>query len=244
MGIDSGVGLLDKRNFDKKPKPLPDQVVQDAADLNFERATKMFDDASGTIYQLHTDIERIPVVGKMDFEMFYERDTEASTEAFSFIYVNAKTDERTAKFTIDRTSPTHFSLVHRLVEPEQRGQGIGSKLLRRVENFLQQLADHLQETVTLDIQIAQRNVMSWAVDNSYEPNSPADEELVAEIFEHPDHFQFQSLGQDAEFQDAYIREDYVFRQETTERNSKTAIRVPFVKRFDPKNVKNLQKPEY
>lgn len=244
MGIDSNIGLLDARNFNKKPKPLPDQVIQDAADLNFDRSTLLYDDKDGKIYQLYSGVERIPVVGKMDFEMFYEYDAEALTEAFSFVYVNEKTDERSAKFSIDRISSTHFSLVHRLVEPEQRGQGIGSKLLKRVENFLQQMADHLQKTITLDIQIAQRSVMSWAVDNDYEPDNDADGDLVTEIFEHPDHFQFQSLGQDAEFQDKYMREDYVFRPETTERNSKTAVRIPFIKRFEPKNEQHLQKPEY
>lgn len=244
MGIDSSIGLLDTRTFDKKPKQLPDQVIQDAADLNFERAALLYDDKEGKIYQLHADVERIPIIGKMDFVMFYQYDNERSLQSFSFLYADSKTDERTARFTIDRISPTHFSLVHRLVEPEQRGQGIGSKLLRRVENFLQQLADHLQETVTLDIQIAQRNVMAWAVNNSYEPDNLTDEELVAEIFEHPEHFQFQSLGHDTEFQDDYMREDYVFRPETTERNSKTAVRVPFIKKFEPKNGENLQKLEY
>lgn len=244
MGIDSNIGLLDARNFNKKPKPLPDQVIQDAADLNFDRSTLLYDDKEGKIYQLHADVERIPVVGKMDFAIFYQYDSEHSLQSFSFLYADSKTDERTARFTIDRVSPTHFSLVHRLVEPEQRGQGIGSKLLRRVENFLQQLADHLQKTITLDIQIAQRSVMSWAVDNDYEPDNDADGDLVTEIFEHPDRFQFQLLGQDAEFQDKYMREDYVFRPETTERNSKTAVRIPFIKRFEPKKAQHLQKPEY
>ncbi len=244
MGIDSGVGFLDKHNLDKKPKPIPDQVVHDAADLNFERSNLLYDDKDGKVYQLHTGVERIPAVGKMDFEMFYEYDAERDVKSFSFMYLDATSDERMAKFTIDRISSTHFSLVHRLVEPEQRGKGIGSRLLQRIENFLQQLTDYLNEQITLDIQIAQRNVMSWALDNGYEPNIPSDAELVAEIFDHPDHFQFQALGNDAEFQDVYMREDYVFRPDTIKRNSKTAVRIPFIKTFEPKITENLQKPEY
>lgn len=231
MTIDVRPPLAERSGSYSRASILPDEVIEQAVTLDMSDSTVVYDDADGKISEIHFRREHIPKVGQADLGIYYVEDKEHGGQSFSFMYSDPHEDQRIATFTARRITATHFSLTHRLVEPDYRDRGVGSRLLKHVEQFMTQMAEQLDESITLDIQIAQRGVMEWAMKNGYEPIHSSDQDLVLEIFEHPEHFEIQSLGQDAEFKDNYVREEYIFRPETKERNSKTAIRIPFVKIF-------------
>lgn len=71
----------------------------------------------------------------------------------------------------DEPNDTDFRLSHRFIAPEYRGQikGLGTMMLKAMEDFAQEYVNQTGEGKNFDIYAAQLDVLSWLDANGYKP---------------------------------------------------------------------------
>ncbi|MDA1038165.1 MAG: hypothetical protein O2877_00575 [bacterium] len=127
-----------------------------------------------------------------------------------------------------------FGLEHRYVQPKQRNKsGLGTRLLKSAEEWVQQVANASQQDQTIMLQTGQLSVLDWLNKQGYSATERF-ADLMKEIEEHPEHFFEAEVILSKESSDQGIVKDlYLFRNGEEGRYMEDAIRLTFAKTFKP-----------
>ncbi len=126
----------------------------------------------------------------------------------------------------------HYRLSHRFVPESLRGQGIGQQLLRQAEHTLQAIATRRKQSIQIELQLGQRDVLDWFSKRGYSALDDRSRDLVSEVKEHPDHFVFDDIVPKDE-QDIKGRKNGIFRPETKGRTIDDTQRINLGKMIEP-----------
>jgi len=150
-------------------------------------------DGEGTTYPMTEEMLAVPSLGKCVFKLQYRKFHRAQPDGvegdliFSYNVRQSQRDARAAEMTFRFKDHTRFDLVHRIVEPGLRGDGIGTDILKTAETWFADLARKQNIDVTLELTTHQPRVMNWIAENGYTPKQDH-AETYREILEHPEHF--------------------------------------------------------
>ena len=162
--------------------PIPDEVV-----------SSFIDDALGPkgaerVYTRYYErSEQLPgIVGDSKLVLVYEKNSGSAT--LSFNYVNVPPGEQGEKYVasmiLDVANPRAFKLPHRKVDA-QRGQGLGTTLLRQAENWIEQVAARRKHPISLSVETSQYDVIKWLTKLGYGPTEES-RQLYEDLMENVD----------------------------------------------------------
>ncbi len=77
-----------------------------------------------------------------------------------------------------------FELLHRIIDPKFRGQGLASAVLRVCEEYVRLIATkETKQDIKMGASIGQLDVLVWLYNNGYRPDNPEDETIFLKILE-------------------------------------------------------------
>lgn len=219
---------------------LPDECIEAIDDANklatFEWQAASVKTREPAKYILHR--KKITINGTCyDLEITYGPEKErAEIKVLEFMVNAGDRVVSTIDFysAVDRSNT--FMSRHRLTDPKERNQGVGTSVLKIAEVFFQKLANQRSEPIRLLMSIAQVRLMRWAIRNGYTPENDA--ELIANIiadFESglPSKT-FDFADKDTHYRgEPDVRESYVFNKGLERQDQFSAIRRYFTKTIVP-----------
>ncbi|MEK9160504.1 MAG: GNAT family N-acetyltransferase [Patescibacteria group bacterium] len=165
-------------------------VNRDLPEVRRDFAQKGKDDGK-ILYALHPEEDLLGKGGAL--QMLYTQTGKTPVRFMHFSYFVPSSDsgelrQEVASMLLEEKAPGVFILVHRFVNPELRGGGVGSRLLSHLEAWLMQIANARGEKVELHASIGQKNPLFWFVDRGYLPEDQASVDLLEELIKHPERF--------------------------------------------------------
>jgi GNAT superfamily N-acetyltransferase len=125
-----------------------------------------------------------------------------------------------------------YRLTHRYVTESLRGQGIGEALLKQAEHILQAIATRRKQTVEIEMQLGQRDVLDWFEKRGYAAMDDHSRDLIAEVKEHPEHFVIADIIP-KDKHDIQNRKNGIFRLDTEGRTIDDTERINLIKTLLP-----------
>lgn len=160
------------------PEPIPQDLVTAFVDGSFEREAARGRQPHLPISKLYYQRdETLPSGQRVRLDVRYER--ERTYTAIRFFYFTPQGDQL-ASMVINVTSPDHFSLPHREVEQSARRTGVGTYLLKQVEQWIENVARLRAHPITLSVAISQYDVLQWLTKMGFVP-SEEDRTLYEDI---------------------------------------------------------------
>ena len=131
-------------------------------------------------------------------------------------------------FSKDSDKDDTFNLQHRLVQPQYRGprNNLSNIMLKAAEQIVQSYADEDGKEKTMEIGATQLDVMIWAYNNGYEPNTDQDREKLERVM---------NADKDLIIVERYFVWETNKWQEGVEPNlqKNESLKIVFVKKFKP-----------
>lgn len=167
--------------------PIPDEVVSSFIDgaigpAGAERVYTRY-------YERPVQLPGVP--GDSRLVLVYEKNS--GSETLSFNYVNVPPGEQgeqyIASMILNVKDKKAFTLPHRKVDG-QRGQGLGTALLREAEGWIRQVVERRKHPISLSVETSQYDVIKWLTKLGYEPTEESRElydDLMANI-DNPDRY--------------------------------------------------------
>lgn len=203
----------------------------------------IYESDKSTIYRCFERDESIPGITGTKLRLDYRDYTEGNPNRpnqLRFEYTQPSADqpeeERTvAEMHLGILDSHTFKLEHRYVRPDLRTRsGLGSRLLKTAEGWLQQVADSSNNVVTIRLQVGQDSVIRWIQKMGYSVQDDQ-QELLDELTNHPERFvRGDVVLSDASQLDGIIKDAYTFRVDKPGRHMEDAVRLTFEKRITPK----------
>lgn len=161
--------------------PIPDEVVSSFIDgaigpAGAERVYTRY-------YERPVQLPGIP--GDSRLILVYEKNSGSETLSFNYVNVppGGQGEKYIASMILNVQNRKAFTLPHRKAEG-QRGQGLGTALLRQAENWIEQVATRRKHPISLSVETSQYDVIKWLTKLGYEPTEESRElynDLMANI---------------------------------------------------------------
>lgn len=231
---------LQDKPKNKEPEPLPIGLAKALVGGSLgENSQIVHEGEMADIYRVYEKEEQVAEIPKTSFHLDYlkiktEEDLDNVFDQLRFEYATPNKDNEGYRLISEMhlgIAPSNmFILQHRYVAPEFRGRrGIGTKLLKQAESFLQQVANEKGEDVTIALKTGQESVIKWLEKLGYEVIE--DQQILRnELKNHPNRFfRDKVILSESSTADGIEKDLYTFRQGETGRYMENAIRLTFKK---------------
>lgn len=177
------------------------------------------------LYELARAPLRLPHIPHTDLIILgIQPKTQPSIRAISFFIHATEDNTRIAHLRFIEEYPDTFTLPHRLVHPDYRGQGLGSTLLTLAEQTFQQLAEARQRTIRIACDTRQRGVMAWLMKHGY--HTPVEDlATIQRIVNRDPQYQYHSLI----LADGMQRDEFVFPHDEQHIDREHSLNYTFTK---------------
>jgi GNAT superfamily N-acetyltransferase len=196
-----------------------------------ESAQVVYEGDRSTIYRCLEENEVIPEIDNSRFHIDYRNYKQAEEHRpdqlrFEYEQLNDQgdNDRLIAEMHLAILDSNHFNLEHRYVAEDLRGTGIGTRLLQRVESWLKYVAQDTAQEVVMSLKTGQAGVISWLEKNGFSVKKEQ-EDLLNSFKQHPEEF----VVEDVKDKDGLVKQQFIFKKETSGRSFEDAIRLQFDK---------------